>query len=93
MQCGVISLDLTGPENSTRFQRLEDLETIIKGSLGALYFFKTSTHYMMHFLLALNKPASIQSIYSIAKGQYRISNTGKTNTKKTQLLSEKANRF
>ena len=46
---------------------------------------------LMHFLLALNKPASIQSIYSIAKGQYRISNTGKTNTKclsstETQLL-------
>ena len=31
----------------------------------------------MHFLLALNKPAIIQSIYSIASGQYQISNTGK----------------
>ena len=44
VQC-VISLYLTGPEDSTRFQRLEDHETIRQGSLGALYFFKTSTHY------------------------------------------------
>ena len=36
----VFSLDLTGPEDSTRLQRLEDHETIRKGSLGALYSFK-----------------------------------------------------
>ena len=35
-----MSLDLTGPEDSTRLQRLEDHETIRKGSLDALYFFK-----------------------------------------------------
>ena len=41
----VISLNLTGPEDSTSSQRLEDHETIRQGSLDALYFFKTSTHY------------------------------------------------
>ena len=35
---------------------------------------------LMHFLLALNKSATIQSIYSITNGQYRISITGKTIT-------------
>ena len=53
---------------------------------------------MMDYFLALNKPASIQSIYSIAKGQYRISNTGKTNidclsSTKTLLLSGKSKDF
>ena len=35
-----MSLDLTGPEDSTRLQRLEDRETIRKGSLDALYSVK-----------------------------------------------------
>ena len=32
---------------------------------------KKAREKLMHYFLALNKPASIQSIYSIAKGQYR----------------------
>ena len=45
---------------------------------------------LMHLLLALNKPASILSIYSIAKGQYQISNTRNRITNclpSTKLLS------
>ena len=34
----------------------------------------------MHYLLGLNNSASIQGIYSIAKGQYWILNTRKTYT-------------
>ena len=54
--------------------------------------------YLIHYFLAILIPASIQSRNSIAKDQYRISNTGKTNTKclsstKTQLLFGELNGF
>ena len=43
----------------------------------------------MHFLLALKIPASIQGRSSIAKGQYRISNTGKIIASGYYVLSVK----
>ena len=45
----------------------------VSAHMDGIEYMKAQLGIVMHFLLALNKPASIQSIYSIAKGKHKVS--------------------